>query len=87
MSVYITRRVFFAAGCNASKCEENNVLNLNLRQVIIGNFAVISDLIKSCLEPGMIGLLTATATLWQASLMKEIRLVDLLVERISLSIA
>jgi hypothetical protein len=35
----------------------------------------------------MIGLLTATAILGQASLMKGIRLVDLLVERIILGIA
>ena len=82
-----TRRVLFTACPSASKCEENNILLWSLRQVIIGNFAVISDLIKSFFEPGMIGLLTATATLGQASLMKRIRFVDLLVERIILGIA
>jgi hypothetical protein len=81
------RRVLFTASSSASKCEESNVPNWSLRQVIIGNFAIISDLIKSYLEPGMIGLLTATATLGQTSLMKGIRLVDLLVERIILGIA
>lgn len=81
------RRVLFTANRSAYNSEENNVVNWSSRQVIIGKFVVISSPITSGLELRMIGLLTATASLGQASLMKEIRLVDLLVERNSLRVA